>query len=244
MFLHPGHHSRHPAQQFHGLDSRQLLDDNKLRQPESWRYHTDVVKYHFNSHGYRCPEFNTVDWNNSIVLFGCSMAMGTAVDQTEIFSTLLQDDIGVPVINLGVSGSSILFSLINQYRLAENKFIPKAVINMWTYPNRVTQVLDNEVIEHHGPWTPYYKDFVDQDFFRVNSDDNQCMFMSREYIRMAKVLWRDIIHIQGTYSPKIAEMGIHLYEELDLGRDLMHPGKETHQATAKHLASLLQAEGL
>lgn len=243
MFLSTGDPTARGIVHFHSMDNTTKLEENKLQQPNSWRYHTDVVTYAFNSQGYRCPEFDKVDWNNSIVLFGCSMAMGTAVDQTEIFSTLLQDIVGVPVINLGCSASSILFSLINQTRLAENNFTPKAVINIWTYPNRITQVLSNEVIKHHGPWIPYYE-FIDQDFYRVNSEDDHSMFMSREYIRMANVLWNDNIHIQGTYSEKISELGVHLYKQIDNGRDLMHPGQHTHKAIAEHLASLLQAQGL
>jgi len=231
------------TQMFHSMDNSHNLSKNKIDQPKSWRYHTDTVNYEFNSQGYRCPEFSQCDWDNSILLFGCSMAMGTGVNQSEIFSSLLQDITGVPVINMGCAASSILFSLVNQSRLAEQNIQPRAVINIWTYPNRITQVSEHEEINHHGPWVPYHE-FIDQDFYKVNSDNDHCMFLAKEYIRIANLIWRDTIHLQGTYSEDIASLGIHLYKQIDLARDMMHPGHDTHREVAEHLASLLLAHGI
>ena len=226
----------------YGADNQYFLEQNKKEQPVSWRYHNDRVRYDLNNHGYRCPEFSDIDWNNSIVVFGCSLAMGMAVDQSEIFTTLLQESLRVPVINLGVCSTSVIFSLINQTRLAEQNFLPKAVINIWTYPNRILQACQDNKFTHHGPWTSYYKKW-DQTFYEVNSTDDHVMFMTKEHIRMANVLWKDTIHLQCTFSGLIKNLGIHHYEITDYGRDLAHPGHSTHQKIAEHLTSLLQAQG-
>lgn len=222
----------------YSADNNYFWEQNRKTQPSSWRYHTDQVRYDLNSHGYRCPEFSDIDWNNSIVVFGCSMAMGMAVDESEIFTTLLAEHMGIPVINLGVCSSSIIYSLINQSRLAEQNYMPKAVINVWTYAARILQATQDDKLIHHGPWTSYYEKW-DQNFYEANSTDKHCLFLAQEHIRLANVLWKDTIHINTTFSGMIASLGIHLYEMIDYGRDLAHPGHETHQAVAEHLASLL-----
>jgi hypothetical protein len=73
------------------------------------------IIYQLNSHGYRCPEFSLRDEYLdavNVVSLGCSVTFGMGLPEENtypaVFSKLLQDYLGVPVVNwnLGFNGAS------------------------------------------------------------------------------------------------------------------------------------------
>jgi len=75
-------------------------------------YRADEIEYKFNSHGFRCDEFNIVT-TLPIVFSGCSITEGTGLHQHETWSYLLLEKIRektnkiIPYWNIGVAASSI-----------------------------------------------------------------------------------------------------------------------------------------
>ena len=96
-----------------GLDNQQIYEKNCLSQPVDWHYHKNVINYTLNSHRYRTAEFNQIDWKNSIVIFGCSHTFGIGIDDDDTISSNLSKITNVPVINMGIGGTSIAFSFYN-----------------------------------------------------------------------------------------------------------------------------------
>lgn len=65
-----------------------------------------TVTYTINSWGYRCAEFDTVDWKQCIAVIGCSFVFGTGLREEDTLPCVLSRELGLPVINLGVQGAS------------------------------------------------------------------------------------------------------------------------------------------
>ena len=73
------------------------------------------VSYKLNSQGYRCPEWNDIDWASSHLLFGCSVVQGIGLNDADTLDQELVKLLNEPVVNLGVGGGSLPFILANTY---------------------------------------------------------------------------------------------------------------------------------
>lgn len=95
------------------------------------------IEYKLNSNGYRAPEWSEIDWPNTVAVFGDSNVFGPGLWYKETVVGLLEEHLNLPVVNIGAIGTSIDFSILNQTVLHENNIKPKAVINIWTLPDRM-----------------------------------------------------------------------------------------------------------
>lgn len=139
--------------EFYGQDSKILFENNLKKMPTDWIWRHTALKYTVNSQGYRCPEFETIDWNNSILMLGCSFTFGVGLDDSQICSKHLYDLIQIPVVNLGQGGSSVMFQWANSCRLIENNINPKCVIYFWPDATRTIEFKDEPDVFHHGNWS-------------------------------------------------------------------------------------------
>ena len=63
-----------------------------------------------NPQGWRSPhDFNTLDWNNSVLVFGCSQVWGQGLGYSETLTSQLELRLNQPVINLGIMGAGRVF---------------------------------------------------------------------------------------------------------------------------------------
>lgn len=122
---------------FWAMDTSEKFTQNLKIMPEDWYYRNRIIRYTTNSFGYRAPEWNQVDWKNSIVIFGCSYIFGDGVDDTETIPYFVEKITGIPTINLGVGGSSQLWHLHNSMLIFENYGAPKAVVFAWPDKTRI-----------------------------------------------------------------------------------------------------------
>lgn len=134
-----------------GRDNEDFYNNNLRVLPDNWYYRTHKVTYTVNSLGYRAPELNLIQWDKSIVVFGCSGTFGDGVDDLDTIPSQINLISGVPTINLGAGGSSMLWSLHNSMLLKKNYGIPRAVVFLWTSPNR-TLTYKNGDPYRHGLW--------------------------------------------------------------------------------------------
>jgi len=220
------------SQQWAGTDTEQRYHSNLTTQPQDWLYRTHTVKYTVNSQGYRCPEFSTIDWSQSLVVFGCSMVFGIGVTDQDTMPAQLSRITGLPVINMGQAASSIEFSLHNSAILHQHCARPRAVIQLWTDPDRTIYYLPRSV-EFLGSWT-------DHDYQRARSrsqshTDAQALFAEK----ISRAMWSDTGYWSGSYSHTTSKLlqipDCHRHD--DDARDLWHPGTLSHGRVARQIAS-------
>jgi len=143
-------HTKYPTQtitNFIGNDCEERLIENLKKLPNTWRYATEDITYTMNSHGYRTKQFDNIDWNNSVVILGCSCVFGTGINESDTISSILQEEINTPVINLGIGGTGADFQYNNLMRLKQNNIEPKKVIVLWPNPNRFMYYVEQDKIE-------------------------------------------------------------------------------------------------
>lgn len=216
-------------------DSLKNFKKNCKSQPANWPWRNTAVNYTINSLGFRAPEFDVIDWSDSLVIFGCSHVFGIGLDDSQTISSQLSRIIKKPVINLGVAGSSMQISYINLLTLLEKYPKPLGIINCWTDYTRILTTNRQGEIENSGPWSR-------SEFYRAWSvvDSNPLTYAKMVQAtadRLCKNL--NIWHCQVSYFDQTAEaLSVPLIEKVDLARDLSHSGPETHKRAAESIANL------
>lgn len=124
---------------FYGIDSKELLEKNLKEQPLDWYWRNRPIWYDVNSQGYRCQEFDNIDWNNSTLIIGDSYVFGLGLDVASTTADILSKQTDSTVINLGQPGASPMFSWANSCILKDNNIAPKCVIYLWSWPDRITE---------------------------------------------------------------------------------------------------------
>ena len=240
--------------EFFPADDESRFLQNLKTQPEDWHYRTKKVRYKLNSHGYRAPEFNTVDWANSVVLLGCSCTFGVGVDEDETISHYMSEILNRPVINMGWAGGSNQVMLMNAFQLKQHFPAPYALVILWSTTDRFMLFTDIGV-HNVGPWDmvenvkniPHktsYNDIYTRCFeglnFFLENETIQNYFIA-EY---AKAFWKDSTrYITGTFFGSTANMlGLDLEFKIDNGaRDLIHNGRKSNLEAATTLSKLIES---
>ena len=236
---------------YDSLESEILFFKNLPRQSQDWIYRTKKVNYTTNGQWYRCKPFDQINWNNSIVIFGCSNVFGLGVDDNDTLAVRLQSLTNCDVINLGVRGSCQLFNLYNMILLKNKNIKPKAIIHVWTDSKRPFTVDVNYNIEHHGNWNDYGATTptpLNQLFGNYKSHIVSAMFNRM----IANTVYNDIPVIHATYFNELwkeqtlryPNLPIIFFPTKDWGRDLKHPGIESHINAADLLYQELIKTGM
>ena len=194
--------------------------------------------YSVNSQRYRAPEWELVDWQNSVVVFGCSQVFGIGLEDNETLSSVLSQIIELPVINLGVQGSSISFAMYNNMLLHKNFPKPRAVVNMWTLPDRYPFFKQDGSVENIGGWN--MRDLLI--FHAPNAFAHATLQMM-----VTKQLWKDECpYIESTFFfPTNELLNIELpMLPIDNAKDKMHYGPKTMLVFASKIAKQLQQQGV
>ena len=221
---------------FSGTDTEELYQENLKKQPADWCYRTNPVKYTVNSLGYRTEEFKKIDWANSIVIFGCSYVFGVGVDDKDTMPYYLSQLTGMPVVNMGVGGSSIGYSFHNSLILRDGYPTPKAVIQMWSGADRTVYYYKKR-LESFGAWnadkSPYMRAWAeDQDHAETHA-----LFASKA----SNWLWKDTKYFEGSYFYETAKLlDCYFVKPKDFARDLIHYGKHTHYNVALEIIKQLK----
>ncbi len=90
--------------EYFGSDTKELHKMNCLKLGTRWKYYNKKVIYNLNKHKFRAPEFDDVQWDRSIAVFGCSNIFGTGQLEEETIPTMISQYTDRPVINMGVGG--------------------------------------------------------------------------------------------------------------------------------------------
>jgi len=208
--------------QFSGKDTHQLYLKNLTSQPKDWIWRDKTVNYTLNSQRYRSPEWNNCDWNNSILIFGCSMVYGVGVDDFDTLGYRLSQRLNNPVINLGQGGTGISFIWANSIILHEHNINPKAIIYVWPDRSRQTEFLSEHTTSSHGSWN-----IQDSWMMPLAVHDTHNYHWTRYTIRSMRQLWKCPV-IEASWYLNMTEVSQCLKLPFnDLARDLAHPGPKT-----------------
>ena len=217
-----------------GTDLIHLYQKNITTQPKNWKYATADVKYTMNSDGFRCSEFNSIDWANSVVWLGCSITFGTGVDDTETVTEYFSQLSGLPVVNLGQQGVGLdyIVDTLNHLHLLGIK--PKHIVIQFPHTSRTLRFVSSERTEHlsvHSPFDDFQKYFF---FYDYHQTGYNLMFK-----RMIDVAYPDAVcyttHIYVADALDVHDLSPDRLKAGDYARDLMHPGAEYHQAVAQEI---------
>ena len=211
------------------MDSKENYERNLKSQPADWLYRHKKVNYTWNTNGYRCPEWNDIDWKNSIVVFGCSLIAGEGLDDTDTITSKMSAKLNCPVINLGVPAGSPDIIFYNTIRLVDLNIRPKAVCILSPRWERTTHF--SNISKNLGPWTPYVETGFYADYYKK--------YVERPH--NAEI--HGYMSLRGAYeSWKTTEVPVKMFEEVELhpdvdkSRDLKHPGIKTIELWAETMS--------
>jgi hypothetical protein len=223
-------------------DTEELFKKNLRTMPDDWPWRSIPITYNVNSQGYRCPEWDKILWDESILMLGCSYVFGTGIDGKHTCAHQLSEILNHPVINLGIPGSSPVFHWFNTTKLLENNISPKAVIYFWPQNSRVLEFVnsgDPNLVRNCGAWLPgnFGKIWIMNKTQRI------------EYLRTcvisASSMWRCPVLNFTVDSENNNELPhLKMMQVIDHARDftdtMTHPGIETNREWAKIIANDLQ----
>ena len=232
----PPHEFLNKSSKFQGMDSEKTFNKNLETQPSDWYYRTAPVHYTLNQHGYRTEEFDRIDWANSIVIFGCSIVFGVGVDDQHTMANQLSILTGKSVVNMGVVGSSMTYSLHNAIILRERQSMPLAVVNAWSHHCR-TVYYNETTCEAHGMWSvdrsDYSKSWIEKD----SHSQTHAIVASKT----SKLLWENTKYLECSFFKDTAEiLDCRWIKGKKDARDCDHPGITSHHDTAVFLAEQLK----
>jgi hypothetical protein len=195
--------------------------------------------YGVNSQGYRCPEFEAIDWRNSILIFGCSHVFGIGLEDHETVANQLSLLLNTPVINLGQGGTSSTFQWINSTILRKFRINPKAVIYIWPEDSRQTIFYSNDVYKTNsvGFWSVGDKPDYTQLGIGLVLDPYHAKTIAKYQRDNVNVLWNcPVLHFSFTQETDDVTQ---LKGMLDIARDGFHSGPISNKSWAKVIASKL-----
>jgi hypothetical protein len=189
-----------------------------------------------NKHGYRTVEFDSVDWANSIVIFGCSNVYGIGVGEEDTLSSQLSKITKLPVINMGVGGSSMEYSLYNSVVLKDHYPTPKAVVQIWSSLSRTTYYTKKNVT-HHGTWGMKPNDYMDL----YSTDPTHGLVHGLMYQSISKQLWGNTKYYETSFfDDTVNKLNMPSLTWCDAARDLKHPGRKTLYKLAAQIAASIK----
>jgi hypothetical protein len=218
------------------FDSEEKFKKNWWKLGPDWEYHNKKISYVFNEWGFRTKTFDSIKWEDSIVLFGCSNTYGTGLIEEDTIALQLEKKLNIPVVNLGISGSAVDVSATNSLILHEKYPRPKAVVHLWTQLNRYSDFNSFETNNVVG-YNPYTNNY--------NANLNWAE-RSKFYILADRVLWRgQLPYYEASWFEDSAKIcNIDFLRTIDRARDLQHPGSVSAHNAAEKIAVGLNAQGL
>ena len=186
--------------------------------------------YKFNSHGFRCDEFVDLP---SVVFLGCSLTQGTGLPIEKTWATIVANKLNLKCYNLGIGGSSN----DTAFRLAYSwfKIIKPITVILCTPPTERLELLsdsDNSIqllpnaIKSH-PGLDFYKHWVD-------NENNGILNKTKNTLAIENLCNHLSINLLTVDSNTLLTT-----MNIDLARDLSHPGIKSNQHFADYVLKQL-----
>lgn len=169
---------------------------------------------------------------------GCSFTLGVGVDEDQTWPHYLGQILGMNTVNLGQGGSSPAQVWVNSLELLRAGIRPRAVAYYWPEAGRSME-FDSEPnrLRQYGSWS-----LLEAPAARGDQGDlgqawaAQDPEQSRRWAGyMAQSIPWDCPRVDFTWSDSFRSVPS-LYPRLDLARDLIHPGPQSHWVVAQNMA--------
>lgn len=188
------------------------------------------IDYTFNSDGFRTHEF---DNRANFVTIGCSFTQGVAVNRKDTWPQLVSDQLGLSVYNLGISGASAdtCYRIIKYYAPILK---PQFVVFLEPRGNRTELHYDPDQPPHLINWAYDSGSWGNSVYTKTWLGNDVNMQLHAEKNRAAVAHVCDQLGIPVVmYAPNDYRDLVEDKTQLDLGRDLLHPGRLNNAAFAK-----------
>jgi len=197
------------------------------------------IQYTLNSQGYRCPEFDEINWEESIITLGCSNTFGIGLDDKDTYSSKLEKITNYPVINLGMGGWSIWQIVYNVRTIA--KYNPKYTVLQVPDRGRFALFKPGGTLDSAdalGPWVADKRHLNFLDLYNT-FDFNSKMYQNFAIDYIDKLLPNGLTYAF-SFSNNDREF-VDIVDPLDFSRDTIHYGKITHKLAAKTIAKIISS---
>ena len=228
---------------FYMGDNEEKFNENLSKVPDDWHYRNKKITYTLNNLGYRGDDFFSHNWEESIVVFGCSCVFGVGVSEDETLTHYISEITGRNVINIGVPGGSNQFILDTSLIMKRKYGNPYSIIVMWTCTDRLPFYGDSRPY-HIGIWnnTPNkndvdaekYKNIFDS-FYIESSHENVTFY---NIVQSMRNIWVDKTkYFEASFFEPTAHYGqlSDFFPFSNTARDLLHPGPTDHKKTASEI---------
>ena len=193
----------------------------------------------------------TCQFDNAIWLFGCSNVYGYDLPEEQTAAAILEKIIGIPVINLGISGGNV-FNIKHNLSVLLESYTPKVIIIAWPLPTRWTdrngfnwgdwyfeENLDMIPGLRETKLNPLmFKEFKELSFSgKLETLSYECIDNIREMIEQYTSV--EFAYTSPNIGPPVKTNMIHYVDHMP---DNLHPGPETNIIAAEWLAEQLRAK--
>ena len=173
-------------------------------------------RHKVNSLNLRCPEFDTIDWNNVYVMIGCSHVYGIGNEENTTIPHYLSTKLNTPVINLGIPAASrthIFLLALNLLALV--KPIKTIIIN--TYPERIMDMT----------WKSYWSQ---RPHMRTQKSKDKLILSRLEGMIFTKTHWEKFNKVlydtlNQLFEDRIIQIDIQYLEKRGWYKDITSDGK-------------------
>ena len=173
-------------------------------------------RHKVNSLNLRCPEFDTIDWNNVYVMIGCSHVYGIGNEENTTIPHYLSTKLNTPVINLGIPAASrthIFLLALNLLALV--KPVKTIIIN--TYPERIMDMT----------WKSYWSQ---RPHMRTQKSKDKLILSRLEGLIFTKTHWEKFNKVlydtlNQLFEDRIIQIDIQYLEKRGWYKDITSDGK-------------------
>jgi hypothetical protein len=227
-------------------DSQATFKKNMETQPKDWKYLNQPVFYKLNKWWFRCKDFSSYDWDNSILIVGETNLFGVGLDESDTFAAQLEAKIGVPCINLsGVGYSNAMIA--ENLSLILNDVKPRAVVVGWSPFDRWAYVhhLSNAwIIQYKNAtpanYAPLYTNNFKNDLFNltIQTKSLECItntksLLQNKNIPVCHLCFFDIMATEGIDQSLVSD--IYYASNVDVSRNLITAGTGTIANYVNHV---------
>lgn len=221
-----------------GSDSYENYQKNLKTQPYNWLYRKKIVTYERNKFGHRSKDLENLSPGYGLFT-GCSITFGSAVTLEDSYPFKASKKLGVDYYNLAVEGSGpdlLVYNLMSWLQHVTLK--PSFIILQWPESSRFFIEYSSDSVKLLGPWVYSLTDFFNNKDREIFTNALKSGMLEHFY----KVLRHNTIcSIKNLGIPTI-ELETSKINIKDTGRDLQHPGIETHTTIANYCISSLKSQ--
>lgn len=218
----------------YGQDTYTIYQKNLQTQSQDWVYIHKAVTHNRNSCGHRSKEIDQLS-KEFILFIGCSITVGSAVALQDTFPYIVSKYLNIDYYNLAVEGSGpdLLAQNLSSW-LSKIKKIPVAVIIQWPEIARTFRQ-DGAVVVPIGPWS--CKSNIGKSISTQHCLDYEKLIITDYFEHAFNILRHAILALLEAHNIKVIEIAN--INVVDHGRDLKHPGIQSHRLVADGVISRL-----